>query len=174
MSHSPDQPLLGAAGSGHWATLWWSGERWASSGAALTTLHAAQLANTSRVRGARIRAQAGSLPNARWSPSTQQMLERAFNDVPVVACVLAVTAVLAPVTGLFAAMPHSENRSGMQLLQLMTGLLSFDYWLSHFLWDFAVLHVLGFCAPVAPAFLWFFGDRGALFLRALLSACACM
>ncbi|XP_070387732.1 phospholipid-transporting ATPase ABCA3-like isoform X2 [Dermacentor albipictus] len=159
----------GPAGSGHWATLWWSAERWASSGAALTTLHAAQLANASRVRGARIRARAGSLPGARRSPSAQQLLERAFNDVPVVACVVAVSAVLAPATGLFAAVPHSENRSGMQLLQLMTGLLSFDYWLSHSLWDFAVLHVLGFCVPVAPAFLWFFGDRGARFLLAALT-----
>ncbi|KAH6937696.1 hypothetical protein HPB50_003591 [Hyalomma asiaticum] len=155
----------GPGGSGHWVTLWWSGERWATSGAALTMLHAAQLANASRVRGARIHAQAGSLPNARWTPSAQEVLEHAFNDVPVVACVLAVSAVIAPMTGLFAAIPRSENRCGLQLLQLMTGLLSFDYWLSHFLWDFVVLYVLGFCVPMTPAFLWFFGDRGVSFSR---------
>ncbi|KAL1435526.1 hypothetical protein MTO96_000190 [Rhipicephalus appendiculatus] len=126
-------------------------------------LHAAQLANMSRVRGSRISAQAGSLPNARWTPSTQQVLDYTFNDVPVVACVLAVSAVLAPMTGLFAAIPYSEYRNGLQLQQLMSSLLSFDYWLSHFLWDFLVLHVLGFCAPVTPAFLWFFGDRGVRF-----------
>ncbi|XP_049270228.1 phospholipid-transporting ATPase ABCA3-like [Rhipicephalus sanguineus] len=158
--------MPGPGGSGHWVTLWWSGERWATSGAALTMLHAAQLANASRVRGSRINAQAGSLPNARWTPSAQQVLEHAFNEVPVVACVLAVSAVLAPMTGLFAAIPYSEYRNGLQLLQLMSGLLSFDYWLSHFLWDFVVLHVLGFCVPVTPAWLWFFGDRGVRFLRA--------
>ncbi|XP_077513084.1 phospholipid-transporting ATPase ABCA3-like [Amblyomma americanum] len=160
-----------AGGSGHWATLWWSGERWASGGAALTTLHAAQLSNASRVRGARIRAQAGPLPGARWeaAPSAQRVLGRVFNDVPVVACVLSVSAVLAPTSGLFAAMASAEGRSGLQLLQLMTGLLSLDYWLSHFLWDFATLHVLGFCVPVAPPFLYFYADRGALFLSAALA-----
>lgn len=145
-------------------TLWWSGERWASSGAALTLLHAAQLANVSRVAGARIRAQAGPLPQARWAASAGQVLERAFNDVHAFGGVLVLSVLLASLTVSMGALARSEALSGLQLLQTMTGLGACWYWLTHFLWDFIAPYLIFYVPALAPAFVYFFFPRGALFL----------
>ncbi|XP_077553553.1 phospholipid-transporting ATPase ABCA3-like [Haemaphysalis longicornis] len=153
-----------APGASSWVTLWWSGERWASSGAALTLLHAAQLANVSRVAGARIRAQAGPLPRARWAASAEQVLERAFNDVHAFGAVLVLSVLLASMTVSIGVLARSEAVSGLELLQAMTGLGGCWYWLTHFLWDFIAPYLIFYVPALAPAFVYFFFTRGGLFL----------
>ncbi|XP_077553648.1 uncharacterized protein LOC144168566 [Haemaphysalis longicornis] len=160
---------LSHAGASSWVTLWWSGERWASSGAALTLLHAAQLANVSRVAGARIRARAGPLPRARWAASAEQVLERAFNDVHAFGAVLVLSVLLASLTVSLGALARSEALSGLELLQAMTGLGGCWYWLSHFLWDFIAPYLTFYVPALAPAFVYIFFGRGALFLATSLA-----
>lgn len=149
---------------GTMVTLWWSGERWPSSGAALNLLHTAQLVNVSRVRSARITSWVGALPGAKWMTSKQELLLRALSHVPTALCGVVIPALVAPLSGSFVAMPLLEARYGLRTLQFMTGLPGVDYWLSHFFWDYVLLYWLGFSAGVAPMFVYKFLDRSIEFI----------